>query len=162
MKGSWASLYCSVCPFLLLKKVEREGRRTTEEKMSERLTPILCMLIEHLLCAVPDSGHKRRRSWDHLLTCSSWPHASPVGYKTPRQLGLSRPAPLPVGHISGKSFPEPLFPIFRKEQRRNNKINWKIRFKMAINTYLSIITLTIDKEDVVHVYNGILLSYKKE
>ena len=32
----------------------------------------------------------------------------------------------------------------RKEQRRN-RINWKTRFKMAINTYLSIITLNVNR-----------------
>ena len=31
----------------------------------------------------------------------------------------------------------------RKEQRRN-RINWKTKFKMAINTYLSIITLNVN------------------
>ena len=31
----------------------------------------------------------------------------------------------------------------RKEQRRN-RINWKTRFKMAINTYLPIITLNVN------------------
>ena len=31
-----------------------------------------------------------------------------------------------------------------KSKRKNYKINWKTRFRMAINTYLSIFTLNIN------------------
>ena len=34
-----------------------------------------------------------------------------------------------------------------KRSKKNYKINWKIRFKMAINIYLSIITLNINGID---------------
>ena len=32
----------------------------------------------------------------------------------------------------------------RKEEKKKHRINWKTRFKMAINTYLSIITLNVN------------------
>ena len=38
--------------------------------------------------------------------------------------------------------------IKRKNEQRRHIINWKTRFEMAINTYLSIITLNINGLDV--------------
>ena len=35
----------------------------------------------------------------------------------------------------------------RKEEKKKHRINWKTRFKMAINTYLSIITLNVNGLD---------------
>ena len=35
----------------------------------------------------------------------------------------------------------------RRGHRRNTEINWKIKFKMAIKTYLSIITLDVNRLD---------------
>ena len=33
----------------------------------------------------------------------------------------------------------------KKRTKEKHRINWKIRFKMAINTYLSIITLNVNR-----------------
>ena len=39
---------------------------------------------------------------------------------------------------------ETLQPIKKKRRKEKHRINWKTRFKMAINAYLSIITLNVN------------------
>ena len=48
-----------------------------------------------------------------------------------------------------------------EERNREEKNSKKTINKMAISTYLSIITLNVTKNDVVHIYSGLLLSRKK-
>ena len=56
---------------------------------------------------------------------------------------------------------ETIQPKKEKKKREKHRINWKTRFKMAINTYLSIITLNVNGPNALIKRHGVADCKKK-